>query len=144
MELSRQLCSCSRTSPNSMETISWVRPIQSIPPRPTSPNQSQHYPPTYVLDFLEVSFFPVFLPIIYTHSSSPTRSTTPAHLIPLDEIITWRRVQTPHIRVFSNLSSLHLSSVQIFSLETCSNTLTLPSLLSETKFPTHIEPQAKL
>jgi hypothetical protein len=64
---------------------------------------------------------------------------------------TWRKStshtsKAPHYAVFSNLLSLHLSSVQISSSEPSSQTASVSvcSFTSETKFHTRTEPQAKL
>jgi hypothetical protein len=54
--------------------------------------------------------------------------------------------EVPNYAVFSNLLSLHLSSFQIFSSTPCpqSPSVCVSPLMSENKFQTHTEPQAKL
>jgi hypothetical protein len=73
------------------------------------------------------------------------------HILPTSSSFTWsflaksKSYEAPLYAVFSNLVSLHLSAVQIFSSAPCSQTLSVcvPLLILETNFQTHIEAQAK-
>jgi hypothetical protein len=97
-----------------------------------------------------VSLLPAFLAIsyIYIHPL-PIRATCHVHLIFLDLIILIVQstsYEAPHYAVFSNLLSLHLSLVQIFSSAPCFRTpsVYVPPLKSEPRFHTHREPRCNL
>jgi hypothetical protein len=82
----------------------------------------------------------------HMHSSSPFV----LHALVISSALTWSfsiylakstSYKPPHYTVFFNLLSLHLSSVQIFSSAPCSQTSSfcVPTLMSHTKFHTHIQ-----
>jgi hypothetical protein len=75
-------------------------------------------------------------PLPFVLYALPISSSLTSSLLYLAKITSY---EVPHYAVFSNLLSLHLSSVQIFSSATCSQTpsVYVPLLLSETKFHIH-------
>jgi hypothetical protein len=112
-------------------SLSWARSIQSIPPHPIS-LRSIVILSTHLHLGIPSGHFPFGFPtnILYPFRFFPIRATCSAHLILLDLIIlivlgeeykSW----SFSLCSFSNLPSLHLSSVQIFSSAPCSQTLSV-------------------
>jgi hypothetical protein len=96
-----------------------------------------------------VSLLLAFPPVVYMHSFLILRALCPAYLILLDLIFIiipgeMHKCEVPHYVVSAKFLS-RLSSVQIPSSAYYSQTLSVvPTLISETKFPSHREPKAKL
>jgi hypothetical protein len=121
-----------------------ARRIQSKPPLPVSLT-SILILSTFLRHGLHGGLFPSGIPtnIIYALRFFPFV----LHALPISYSLTWSfwlylmkntSYGAPHYTVYSNLSSLHLSSVQIFSTP-CSQTpsVYVPPLMWEAKFRTH-------
>jgi hypothetical protein len=81
--------------------------------------------------------------ILHAFLSSPIRATWPTVPILLAKN---RSYEALHYAAFSNLLSLHIFSVEIFSSASCSQTpsVYVPPIMSETKFHAHKESQPEL
>jgi hypothetical protein len=143
---------CVHKSPPLVSILSQVDPTHTIPSHPIS-LWSISILSTYLRLGLPSGLFPSGFPtnILYPFLFSSIRAKWPAHLILLDLIILLylarsTSYEAPRYAVYSNLLSLHLSSVQILFSTPCSQTpsVYVPRLISETMFRTHTEQQAKL
>jgi hypothetical protein len=104
-------------------SLSWVRPIQPIPPDPIS-LRSISILFIYLSLGLPCGLFPSGFSTsnLYASFFSPIRATCPVHVIFLCLNYTWRRVQVMKLLFTQSCSTLSLdvSSVQIFSPAPCS------------------------
>jgi hypothetical protein len=118
-------------------SLSWARLIQSIPPQLISTRSIlilSSYRCLKLMSGLSISGFPT--KILYTFLFSAIHAICPANFSLLNFITLAKNTsyEAPHYAVFSNILSLHLSSVKIFSPATCSQTPSayVPPLMSDT------------
>jgi hypothetical protein len=140
--------------PNSQELSScpYPEPDQSSPHHPIPPLQdpSWYYPPTYVLVFLVAYVSLASPPTTFLFSPfvlhAPPISSSSPNFPNYTYLAKSTNHEALHYTVISILLSPHLFSVQISSSDACFHTppVYVPSLMSETKFHTHTEPQVKL
>jgi hypothetical protein len=138
---SQELCICP-----------YPEPDQSSPHHPIHLSKSILMLSTHLCLGLPSVLFPCDFPTnnLYTFLFSPIHATYLARLILLDFILLIilgeEYKSRPCFAVLSTLPSLHLSSVEIFSTVPCLQTpsVYVPLWISETKFQTHTEQQAKL
>lgn len=156
---SQKSLNCSRISQNSIEPNVHYRAHKSLPPfyvlclmNPLHTTTSYLYKIYLNVTFLlrpnlSSSFLHPALPMktFYALHFSPTRSICPAHLI-LDFSFLLIFVEDTGYAALSNLPSLHLPMVQIFSSALCSRTpsVYVPPSPSRIKFYTHTNLHAKI
>jgi hypothetical protein len=108
------------------------------------------HPPTSCSFYLSLSLwlshqYPTCIPL-RPYSCYISCQSNPSWLDHSNYIVEESSYEALHYAFFSNFLSLHLSTVQIFSSAHCSQIPSVYSLslMSETMFHTHTEPQAKL
>jgi hypothetical protein len=137
-------------SPLLVPILSQISPLHTIPFYLSKIHFNIIHPPTSWSTLLALSFwlsrqYPICIPL-FPHSCD---MPCPSHPSWLDNSnYTWAKTtsyEPPRYAVFSKLPPLHLSSVQIFSSALRSRTpsVYVPPLLSEIKFQTHTQSQAK-